>query len=396
MKHINFIGPFNRTGYGIASCGYAYGLMKAAKANNVTVSFLPIGQIDQNDPELKRLEYQNIVNSMTVPPIWEEPTICFWHLSHISHYINNAKGLKVALSTFETDKLLDAEIQGARSAHKAVVACNSNKDILAQYNIDAKVIPHGMGFETVPGAVPNEDPVQKWQVELGLNLSGYKVLTTVGKFEARKGFVELLEALFKTSHKYLVPAFWHNPFMEHGYPIKFIIENNWEPVLTRSGIKAFKKNNVIICMMPSLPTREQVYNVTRMCHAYISCSKAEGWNLPLFDSLSLGLPCIATTNSAMADYAKGNVVDISSNEKEIANDGQFFLGNRGSWEKLNVDLIAKKIEEAMSTVNLTQLAQKSYSNICKLNYTWSRLGKLLFDTIADEQRTFGKETSKTK
>ena len=393
MKHINFIGPFNRTGYGIATCGYAYGLIKAAKNSNITVSFLPIGQIDKNDPEINRPEYQSIVNCMAVQPIWEEPTICFWHLSHLSHYLGQAKGLKLAISTFETDKLLEPELQGARATHKMIVACNANKSVLASHGIDSKVIPHGLGFDSVPTPMQQEYCLAKWESELGLQLKGYRVLSTVGKFEDRKGFKEMIEALFLSNQKYLLIGFLFNPFMEHGYPVKYIIENNWEPVVTSSGLKAYKKNNVILCMMPSLPTREQVYNVVRSSHAYISCSKAEGWNLPLFDALSLGLPCISTTNTAMADYALGNVVDLSSGELEDANDGQFFLGNRGRWEKLDVKSMSKKIEEAVTKVDLTELAQKSYANISKLNYTWSRLGKLLFDTIVDEQRTFGKEKS---
>lgn len=389
MKHINIIGPFNRTGYGIASCGYSYGLLKAAKANGISVSFMPIGQIDQNDPEIKRQEYQQIISAMTVAPVWEEPTVCFWHLSHINHYLGNSTGLKLGITTFETDKLLDAEIMGAKATHKMITACHHNKKVLNNYGIEAEVIPHGFGLDGVPQKLPYEDPIPRWEEELGFKLTNYKIISTVGKFESRKGFKEMIEALFTCSTNYLIVGFWFNPFMEHGYPIRFLIENNWEPVVTRSGVKAYRKNNVTICMMPTVPTREHLYNVIRFSHAYVCTSKAEGWNLPLFDALSLGLPCISTTNSAMADYTNDSVVDISSGELEVANDGQFFHGNRGSWEKLNIKLIAEKIEHALSDMNLRKLADTSYSNVSKLNYHWTRIGKLLFDTVANEQRALG-------
>jgi len=389
MKHINFIGPFNRTGYGIASCGYSYGLIKAAKASGVSVSFMPIGQIDQNDPEIKRPEYQHIISAMTVAPVWEEPTVCFWHLSHLNHYFGNSKGLKIGLTTFETDELLDVELMGARAAHKMITACQHNKKVLGKYDIGCEVVPHGFGFDGVPQKIQHEDPIPRWEEELGFKLTDYKIISTVGKFEARKGFKEMLEALFMCSGNYLVVGFWFNPFMEHGYPIRFLIENTWEPVLTRSGVKAYRKNNVTICMMPSMPTREHLYNAIRFAHAYVCTSKAEGWNLPLFDALSLGLPCISTTNTAMADYTANSVVDISSGESEIANDGQFFHGNRGSWEKLNIKLIAEKLESGLRTMNLQKLSDTSYSNVSKLNNNWARLGKLLFDTIANEQRALG-------
>lgn len=389
MKHINFIGPFNRTGYGIASCGYAYGLIKAAKANGVTVSFLPIGQIDQNDPELKRPEYQSIVNSMATPIVWEEPTVCFWHLSHLSHYLGNSKGLKVGITTFETDVLLEPEVSGARATHKMIVACEFNKNVLNKYNIPTEVIPHGFGLEGVPQRVPYEDATSKWESDLGFSLTDHKIISTVGKFESRKGFKELLEALFISKRKYLLVAFWFNPFMEHGYPVKYLIENNWEPVLTKSGVKAYRKNNVTVCMMPNMPMREQVYNIVRHSHAYVCTSKAEGWNLPLFDVMSLGMPCITTTNTAMKDYTEGCVVNISSGLEEVAHDGQFFHGNRGNWEKLDINLISAKIEDALWNMNLSKLSDNSYSAVSKLNNTWSRLGKLLFDTIANEQRALG-------
>lgn len=386
MKHINYIGPFNRTGYGIANCGYAYGLIKKAQSVGTTVSFIPIGQIDQNDAELKRPEYQSILNAMTVPPNWEEPTFCFWHLSHIKHYLSNAKGLKVGFSTFETDVLLPAEIDGAKDCNITLTACNHNTNILRQHGIKSAVLPHGCGFDKTPNQVPSVDTINIWQTELGKNLSDYRVLSTIGKFETRKGFKELLSALFLSSSNYLLIAFWHNPFMEHGYPIKYLIENNWEPVYTKTGIKAFKKNNVTVCMMPSLPTREHLYNAISTSHYYISTSKAEGWNLPLFDALSLGIPCIATTNSAMADYADGNVIDVSSGDKEIAHDGQFFHGNRGSWEKLNIELISKKIDQAFA-IDARGFSTKSFKAISALDYTWSSLGSKLYNIISDEQRT---------
>ena len=396
MKHINFIGPFNRTGYGVATCGYAYGLIKAAKNSNVTVSFIPIGQIEKNDPEINRPEYQQLVNCMAVPPKWEEPTVCFWHLSHLSHYLKSATGLKIGMTTFETDKLLESEVEGAKSAHKMIVACKSNKQVLDNYGIKSEVIPHGIGFDTIPNPVPRENCIPRWEAEIGIKLTDYKVLSTVGKFEDRKGFKEMIEALFLSNLKYLLIAFWYNPFMEHGYPVKYLVENNWEPVFTKTGLKAYKKNNVTVLMMPTLSTREQVYNVVKWSDAYICCSKAEGWNLPLFDVLSLGMPCLTTTNTAMADYTTNSVVDLSTKQMEDANDGQFFLGNRGQWEKLDIQNISKKVENSLTKLDLSALCQKSYSNISMLNYTWSRLGKILFDTVFNEQRTFGTEVHKTE
>jgi glycosyltransferase involved in cell wall biosynthesis len=386
MKHINYIGPFNRTGYGIANCGYAYGLIKQAQKEGVTVSFVPIGQIDQNDPELKRPEYQGILQAMTVQPIWEEPTFCFWHLSHIKHYLSNAKGLKVGLSTFETDVLMPAEIEGAKDTNLLLTACSHSTKIVEKHGIKSKVLPHGCAFDKIPNQVPEIDPIKIWEQELGYSLTNYRILSTVGKFEERKGFRELVSALNLLSDNYLLVAFWHNPFMEHGYPIKYLIEENCEPVVTKSGLKAFKKNNVTILMMPSLPTREHLYNTIRTSHFYVCTSKAEGWNLPLFDALSIGLPCISTTNSAMADYAGDNVISISSGQSELAVDGQFFHGNRGNWEKLDIKLIAEKIDGAFK-LNPRELANKSYKAISALNYTWSELGSKLYKIISDEQRT---------
>jgi hypothetical protein len=276
LKHINFIGPYNRTGYGIASCGYLYGLLKEAKLRNTTVSFTPIGQIDQNDPELKRPEYQDIMNCIPNAPDWTQPTICFWHLSHISHYFVNSKGLKVGITTFETSELLPVEKTGAESAHLVITACKDNSAVLNKYGIRTEVVPHGCTFDGVAGKAGATDPIQIWESELDIKLKDHKVLSSIGKFEVRKGYHEMLEALFASKHKYLVLGFWFNPFMEHGYPIKYFIENNWEPVPSKSGLRIFSKNNVKVGMMPTLPTREHVYNMARNCHAYISCSKGEG------------------------------------------------------------------------------------------------------------------------
>ena len=52
------------------------------------------------------------------------------------------------------------------------------------------------------------------------------------------------------------------------------------------------------------PPREEYIKRLQMSHIFLSCSRSEGWNLPLIEAIACGIPSICTNNSAQIDYAK--------------------------------------------------------------------------------------------
>ena len=61
-------------------------------------------------------------------------------------------------------------------------------------------------------------------------------------------------------------------------------------------------NNIKIIDFQS---REEVIKMIQSSNVYLSCSRSEGWNLPLIESLACGIPSIYSNCSGQLEFAKG-------------------------------------------------------------------------------------------
>ena len=55
------------------------------------------------------------------------------------------------------------------------------------------------------------------------------------------------------------------------------------------------------------PSREDYITYLKNGHVFLSCARAEGWNLPLIEAMACGTPSIYSTVQAQMEFAKGKV-----------------------------------------------------------------------------------------
>ena len=61
------------------------------------------------------------------------------------------------------------------------------------------------------------------------------------------------------------------------------------------------------------PERKTYIKKLQTSHVFLSCSRSEGWGLPLIEAIACGVPSIALNYSAQTEYSKNIVSKTYSN-----------------------------------------------------------------------------------
>lgn len=385
---LNYKAPINKTGYGVAALGYLKGLLK----QNVSTCVVPIGAIPTNDQELNSPENKVALSNIREPD-YTNTCFVFWHLFDIPNQIKLFSGKKVGFTTFELNSLNPKEQEALHSLDYIGTASKWGADILSKYIDLSKVFiaPHAMKVrETDSLPTITQDHSKNLAVWESL-FSPVKfdkdtlILSTAGKFESRKGHPELIQACMEYGEKepILLVSFFYNPFINGNYPFGFINNKFLQPIFTQSGIKLFKHKNFYLALMPPCPTRDELHGALSKAHYFIAPSKGEGWNLPLFEMMSYGMPCIATTVTAHADYClPGNHISIANGPLIPAIDNVFFDG-KGSWysvSKDNVLAAIRKGKEAIQNGEIKKIAINAKNTT--QSYSWETSAKMILPIIS--------------
>ncbi len=366
MKPFNYVSVFNGTGYGTASIGYANQLA----IQNPDLFIHPISDIQTNDIN------DSVRRALTTKVDLTRPVFCFWHAHDIANQLVSFKGPKVGFTTFELNSLTPDEIKSIQSLDMIGTASTWGASVLENYVPKSKVfvVPHA--FRDTPSVSlnvykPDHDKfIDSWNKILApITLSNETLLlSSIGKYESRKGFPELIKACIEDlkDRPITLIAFWYNPFIQDGFPYSDIISNFFYPEYTNSGLKSFRHKNFRVILMPPLASKNELHSAALNSDFFIAPSKGEGWNLPLFEMLSYGMPSIATTVTAHKDYTENAVIPIHTDTLEVALDNKFFRG-QGSWYKVTKEAIAAAIS-SVPQYNTQLLSSKAVQNTSA--FTW--------------------------
>lgn len=348
---IQFVAPINPLGYGTAGIGYASGL----QAINQDFDYIPIGQPVDAPSNLT----DKIVKERT-----KDNAFIFWHQNALEEYY--IPGIKqVSLSTFERDVLTEQEVKTLSKFDIVCSASTWNADTLKRYlpGKQVEVIPHAFFIDEVEreetlsrsNKLFKAQRVKYWSSLLDIDLSNNTlILSSVAKFEKRKGCHLLLDTLVElgnNSVNIVLVAWWYNPFLRDGMSYGELHSRVFEPILSKTNIKVYKYKTAYLLLMPPAPTKANIYALVGATDSFISPSFSEGWNLPLFEAMSLGITCCARIDHSHKDFCNpSNVVPIESSGEEAMKDGVFFNG-LGSWKTSSVKDVILSISSLKTLLN---------------------------------------------
>lgn len=385
MIEFNFFTPLNLTGYGVVGQNISKALIK----QKYNFNLYSIG-----NPSIEDKSIKDKLDSSTSQFTNYIPSVYHWH-AHDLHSFSGSP--RIGFTVFELDSFSSTEKNELDNCERIIVPTEWARDIvlketsiLAPEDID--VLNFGCDLS-----------LYNYHEKDYINLKNDRIrLLNVGKFEVRKGHYNLAEALLKIDYSNVdLIAHWFNPFMKPEIIIQYLfglgykVSNQTKP-MPLEGINGFNflrfgapNGNSIYLSLDYNPNVPVVNELSKICDIGIYPARAEGWNLPLHESMCCGLPCIVTNYSGHTEYVDHDnsiVMDIDYSRLIKANDGMFFRGKHGSWLYYTTQDLVNVINDTLDIKNKTKL-QIIHKNleIFREKYTWDKTAQQLIQIVRQSE-----------
>lgn len=405
---LNLYGPINRLGYGVHFTHWA-GTLAAliAKEMGEQVSVTAVHQsLDLHNDALKDPVIHACVMRSQDLSLFDPkaPSVCLWQLPWVTEF---AGSKRIFYTTFEGTLLTPNQQKALTKVDELWVTSHWHLERLADMkrrglvpDIPVEVVAEGVDPKTFNYAdtgllgewgQPGDDETIRF--------------VSVGKLEARKGMKVAMAALLDAAaimpeKRLKLLAHWHNPFLrtKDGGSVPFLqavsaflynfgikpssdIADGRSVRFTHSGVP----NLEIEVILRRFERHEDLISVYRYGHFGLFPTFAEGWNLPLHESMACGLPPITNAYSGQTEYLQqGTFVPCGPGVDVIARDEQFFRrGDVGTWREIRVEELSGAIQIA---ANMTPEERKHIAERASkaaLVYTWDRAAQTSLKILRD-------------
>lgn len=196
----------------------------------------------------------------------------------------------------------------------------------------------------------------------------------VGRWEVRKYTTEMIDAFkqaFPNGEKVELLLSADNPFADDGLSTTEERLEKYEVQDSRIKVVHFQ-------------SAEEHARMLREAHVFLSCSRSEGWNLPLIEAMASGTPSIYSNASGQLEFAEGRglPVNISGESPTIG------FADCGVWYEPDFNDLVKVIRDAYD--NWTEHKKRALveSEEIRELFSWQRAAQIAnerltqLDTIA--------------
>ena len=301
MNNLNLVSPINFTSYGLTGSNIVQALSK-----KVQLSLFPIGG-EQYYPEhfATVQECKNNAHFFDA----EAPCIRLWHQFALNQFAG--KGPTIGYTIFELDEFKDVEKHHCQWTDQLWVCSAWAKSIVEKYRKnDVKIVPLGID----PTIFTPQPPSQNDKY----------TFFNLGKIEIRKGH-DIIYKLFKKA-------------FPNEQDVQLVMAFDC-PISPKSRIDPWKKLykdelGDRVSFIERVPSQQDLVQILKDMDCGLFPSRAEGWNLPLLESICLNKPVITTFYSGHTEFCtEENSYLVSVDELEKAYDGRYFMGD-GNWAKI--------------------------------------------------------------
>jgi len=314
----------------------------------------------RNSEELAKAVQTQLVNDIN---IW------FWQHQEIQHF----KGTNVVWAIFESDKLPNYLIEYYQKyAQLLWVPSQWGKEVLINNGIEESMI------DVVPEGVDANQYHPYLRGSIDKTGEPFRFLS-IGKFEARKGYRELLEA-FKL-------AFDNSLEVELIIKADYFLDPENKKQQCIQLINEFGLTNVKLIWGEL--TTVQLFELYNFADAYVTATRAEGWGLPIIEAAATGLPIIAPFYSGHTEFLKNitsSAIKLTYYLEDI-DDPEFkkyWPSTSGSWGKWAIsDIVGIKDALKKITTRIEDYQPHSIADAQKINtlYDWQVTTKIAMSSL---------------
>ena len=272
------------------------------------------------------------------------------------YFYDSYNGYKIGYNVWESTKYSDQFFDQLLTLDELWVPTEWQKEISIKQGYPKNkifVIPEG-----VDGKIFKPNPKLK-------SLKKFQFII-IGRWDYRKGIKESIEGFLK--------AFPDNQDVE----LLLNVENPYPTDgmnSTEERLKYYNLEDNRIKILKFL-NRKQYVKLLQNTNVLISCAKAEGWNLPLIESLACGTPSIYTKCSGQLEFtkSKGLGVEILGEEKA----GEDIPGN---FYTPDLNDLVEKIKDSYNNYNIWKEWHLDRSKEIREKYSWKNQAKKAYNRL---------------
>lgn len=280
-------------------------------------------------------------------------------------YVRFSGKPRIGFVIFEGTKIDESWRFHMKQMDRLWVMSQWGKKVLVENGFDADridVVPGGFDPEIFK---PNPNEAH-WET------SPFRFLT-VGKFEARKGTAEIIRAYAEEFRPDEPVELWlhaHNPFVD-----KFDITTE----LRRLGLDKVPR----LRLLAPRDNAQQMAEIYRSCHCFVTAARAEGWGLPLTEAMACGLPAIVTDYGPHREFTTPqDSFMLRVDRLEPANVNA--PGMMGDWAIPDSTQLMKYMREAFENRQKSRKMGQSAAKRMLEGWTWNHAAKKALAALKPE------------
>lgn len=283
-------------------------------------------------------------------------------LAEVNHYYfyQNYQGPKIAYTVWENTLYPEEFFNKLKEYDQIWVPTKWQADITINQGMPAdkvKVVPEGVDIDLFK---PRYQDIKTEIFRFVL----------FGRWDARKSTKEIIQAfknVFGNNKKVELWISVDNPYSVDGL-------SSTEERLKKYNLES---DNIKVLHFPS---KQEYVNILSSSHVFVSCSRAEGWNLPLIEAMACGIPSIYSNCSGQLEFAEGKGIPVKISKEiypgEVKNNYcELVEKTSGKWYEPDFKDLEDKL--LYSFYNYNSLKQKALrdSDEIRKNFTWDNAAK---------------------
>ena len=372
---LNMVGPATmKTGYGVHFTSLARALNK-----KIIVSMTPRSMLG---PDL--VSDQEICGMISNPFNYEAPTLCIWFADTMQLFTG---ARRMGFPVFESDFLTGKQMYHLHHLDDIFVTSQWAKDIVIEGAERCGIV------EDMPSIVivrEGFDPgiFQPKDVKENYLTLGWKrpYIQNIGKWEERKGhpqIIRVLGELASEDYQFTFVGLWNNSFQSNwrDHANHHLITNGFQQV--KPGI--YGKRESLIVLPDTMSTAYDVANLMSLCDFGLYPHKAEGWCLPILESMGCGCPVIATDYSGPSEYlAPGCGIRLQPDGFENIYDNVFFQNTLGQWATIDDSQVKSAVVDMLQLSSEELEAMGTCARKQASRFTWENSANIIVDYLRDD------------
>lgn len=329
-----------------------------------------------NDVDKKLLYQQTLWNNdgtRSEYPLYPSPDKEFNHdfnivLNETSHHFfyDHYNGPKIAYNVWESTLLPEDYFNKLKEYDEVWVPSKWQKECMIKQGMDesfVKVVPEGVDSKTF-----YPDPKATHE----LTSDGRFKFLLVGRWDYRKSTKEIIETFLKT--------------FESDEPVDLIInvDNPWGKEMdgcatTEERLKLHGIDDPRIKII-HFPSREDYINLLKSSDAFVSCARAEGWNLPLIEAMACGTPSIYSNCSGQLEFAANKGVPVRIEKEKSAKENSYARFSvsdvPGNYYEPDFNHLSEKMRFVYEFHNEVKKESIKESIEIRKKFDWSAIGEI--------------------